>query len=319
MLRDECGDSYLLRLTTRLVGGLARLPAEARLRHAAYLAAAQNADGGFSGREGGSDLYYTGFALRGLAVLDALAPELCGRAADYLRQCLSREASVVDFFSLLYASILLQVAGGPDVFQDSRGDWEERVQATLETFRTPDGGYGKAAGSPSGSTYHTFLVALCYELLGQPLPRPGEVLGFIRSRRRDDGGFVEIAPMRRSGTNPTAAAVGVLQVMGPEADAASDDTKTMLDKAAVFLADQVAPEGGFRANARAPLADLLSTFTGIWTLDQLGALARVDAAAVRQFVAALELPRGGFRGGLWDQETDVEYTFYGLGCLALLA
>ena len=28
---------------------------------------------------------------------------------------------------------------------------------------------------------------------------------------------------------------------------------------------------------------------------------------------------GGFRGGLWDDRTDVEYTFYGLGTLALAA
>ena len=28
---------------------------------------------------------------------------------------------------------------------------------------------------------------------------------------------------------------------------------------------------------------------------------------------------GGFRGGVWDTDADVEYTFYGLGCLALLA
>jgi geranylgeranyl transferase type-2 subunit beta len=78
------------------------------------------------------------------------------------------------------------------------------------------------------------------------------------------------------------------------------------------------PEGGLRANARAPLADLLSTFTGCWTLHQLGALDRIDTRAALAFVRSLELPTGGFRGGLWDERTDVEYTFYGLGTLALL-
>ena len=39
---------------------------------------------------------------------------------------------------------------------------------------------------------------------------------FLKSRRREDGGFVEIAPMRRSGTNPTAAAVGLFQLLGQE-------------------------------------------------------------------------------------------------------
>jgi geranylgeranyl transferase type-2 subunit beta len=302
-------DRYLPRLTALLGDGLARLPEEFRARHRVYLAAAQNADGGFSGREGGSDLYYTGFALRGLAVLDGLTPDLCQRAAAFLRHSLTQQASVVDFFSLLYACLLVQAGGGPDVLADSPADWPDRVAAALETFRTADGGYAKAAGSPSGSTYHTFLVGLCYEMLGRALPRPDEVVRFIRSRRRDDGGYVEVAPMRRSGTNPTAAAVGVLQLVGGLEDA---------DGVAGFLAGMPSAEGGLRANGRAPLADLLSTFTGTWTLHQLSALGRVDSAAALRYARALEMPGGGFRGGLWDERADIEYTFYGLGVLALL-
>src|SRR3712207_5546517 len=95
-------EPYLAPLTARLAEGAARLPPEVRARHAACLRAAQNPDGCFSPREGGSDLYYTGFALRGLAVLDALTPEVCERAAGFLRASLARQASVVDFFSLLY-------------------------------------------------------------------------------------------------------------------------------------------------------------------------------------------------------------------------
>ena len=65
---------YLPRLTARLADGLCA-PAGRPTRPARPLPVrAQNPDGGFSGREGGSDLYYTGFALRGLAVLDALSP-----------------------------------------------------------------------------------------------------------------------------------------------------------------------------------------------------------------------------------------------------
>src|SRR5262245_40381540 len=101
-------DSYLQRLTARLGDGLLRRPEEFRRRHAAFFGALQNADGGFSGREGGSDLYYTGFALRSLAVLDALSPDVVGRAADFLRASLAQQASVVDFFSFLYACLLVQ-------------------------------------------------------------------------------------------------------------------------------------------------------------------------------------------------------------------
>src|SRR5205814_9362155 len=140
----------------------------------------------------------------------------------------------------------------------------------LESFRAPDGGYGKEPGAVSGSTYHTFLVGLCYELLGRTLPRPGEAARFVRARRREDGGFVEVAPMRRSGTNPTAAAVGVLQLLG--------EPLTADERAAVvgFLAAMPSAEGGLRANGRIPAADLLSTFTGCWTLERLDARDRIE-------------------------------------------
>ncbi len=116
--------------------------------------------------------------------------------------------------------------------------------------------------------------------------------------------------MRHSGTNPTAAAVGVLELIGagltPEVRAGVVD----------LLAELPTLEGGMRANTRAPLADLLSTFTGLWTLARLGALDRVDLEAARGYAEALDMG-GGFRGGLWDERVDVEYTFYGLGVLSL--
>lgn len=306
-------EPYLTRLTNRLLDGIERLPAELRERNTAYLLAAQNPDGGFSGREGGSDLYYTGFALRSLAVLQALNPEVCGKAGEFLRHKLTGSASVVDFFSLVVSCYLVPLGGGPDVLADAPPDWRDRVAGTLETFRTTDGGYGKNPGATHGSTYTTFLVALCLQLLDRPIPHPGQLAQFVKSRRRDDGGYVEIAAMKRSGTNPTAAGIGLLQILGELDDPARYAT-------AEFLAGlPSAFEGGIRANGRIPAADLLSTFTGGWTLDQLGAADKLDWAAVRSYADECERPTGGFRGGLWDEQTDVEYTFYGLGTLALAA
>ena len=154
-----------------------------------------NPDGGFSGREGGSDLYYTGFALRGLAVLDGLTPAICEARRRFPASTLTQQTSVVDFFSLLYAALLVQTGGGPDVFAESPPDWPDRVAATLESFRVADGGYTKSAGGLSGSTYHTFLVGLAYQLLGRSLPQPEAIVRFVTSRRREDGGYVEMAPM----------------------------------------------------------------------------------------------------------------------------
>ncbi|MBA4187135.1 MAG: geranyl transferase [Planctomycetaceae bacterium] len=306
-------EPYLTRLTNRLLDGIERLPAEVRERNTTYLLEAQNPDGGFSGREGGSDLYYTGFALRSLAVLQALNPEVCGKAAGFLRTRMLGSAGVVDFFSLVVSCYLIPLGGGPDVLADAPPDWRDRVAATLETFRSPDGGYGKTPAATYGSTYTSFLVVLCLQLLDRPIPESERLAAFVRSRRRADGGYVEISAMKRSGTNPTAAGIGLLQILG-ELD--EDARKGTAD----FLAALPSPfEGGMRANDRIPAADLLSTFTGGWTLDQIGATAKLDWSTIRSYAEECERPIGGFRGGLWDDRTDVEYTFYGLGTLALAA
>lgn len=309
-------ESYLQRLTTRISDGLTRVDPGLLQRQIDYLLGQQNSDGGWSGREGDSDLYYSAFALRSLTVLDSLSVEVCDRSARFLRTCLSREASVVDFFSLLYAVLLIQASGGPDVLEGSPPDWPDRVAATLESFRLPDGGYKKTAEGVSSSTYHTFLVALCYEMLGRAQPDPEALVRFVSSRRREDGGFVEVSAARRSGTNPTAAAVGLLQLAGPLGEAVGKGSQ---DGVAELLIESVSDEGGIRANPRVPLADLLSTFTGAWTLFQIDQAGRLDWSALRRYVHSLERSTGGFHAGLWDTGHDVEYTFYGLGVLALLS
>ena len=77
-------------------------------------------------------------------------------------------------------------------------------------------------------------------------------------------------------------------------------------------------EGGLRANTRIPIADLLSSFTGALTLIDLKAFEEIDVAAYRRFVQSMERPEGGFQAAAWDTAHDVEYSFYGLGCMALL-
>ncbi len=306
-------EPYLTRLTNRLLGGVERLPAATRRRHADYLRAAQNPDGGWSGRDGGSDLYYTSFALRSLAVLQALDPDLCTRAGGFLRERMTGSAQVIDFFSLLVSAHLVPVGGGPDPFAASPPDWRDRVAATLATFRAADGGYARSPGGPHGSTYTSFLVALCLQMLGRPVPDPEPLAAFVRGRRREDGGFAEFSVAKRGQTNLTAAAVGLLQML----DALDADTRTA---AAEFLRGVASPdEGGFQAHGRIPFADLLSTFTAAWTLDQLGAADAVDWPKVRQFADGCERPEGGFRGAALDEQGDVEYSFYGLGTLALAA
>jgi geranylgeranyl transferase type-2 subunit beta len=304
--------SYLQDLTLRLAEGAGRLGETTRRRHAEFLRAKQNADGGFGGREGGSDLYYTSFALRSLAILGELHGDRADRAAGFVRQRLGGQAAIIDFLSLLYSAMLLESAAGIDVFAAAPADWRSRVAAELERFRRDDGGYAMSHEGYSSSTYYTVLVLLCQQVIGASPVEPERIVRFVATRRREDGGFVELGPMRKSGTNPTAAAIGTLKILG----AIDEETR----QAAIdYLAERQTDEGGLAANTRIPFADVLSSFTGTLTLLDLGGLEEIDATAVRRFVQSLESDAGGFMAHALDEVTDVEYTFYGLGTLALLA
>jgi geranylgeranyl transferase type-2 subunit beta len=304
---------YLEDLTVRLASGLGRSSESWRTRHADYLRAQMRGDGGFAGRAGESDLYYTSFAVRSLALLGALEGDVARRVAAFLQSRLAGEVPVVDFLSLIYSATTLRFAAGLDVFDGRPASWRADVAAALEQLRRPDGGYAKTAEGQAGSMYQSFLVVLCQQLIEQPTPDVPRLIEFVRGRWRPDGGFLEMNVMKRSGTNPTAAAVGLLKIFAAIDDAVTGGTVE-------FLLDmQSADEGGLRANSRIPMADLLSTFTGLLTLADLGALGEADLAAARRFVDSLQLAEAGFHGASWDPSHDVEYTFYGLGATALLA
>lgn len=304
--------TYLEELTLRLATGVACLPEEVRQRQSQYLLSAQRDDGGFAGREGGSDLYYTGFALRSLAILGDLYGEPAEKAAKFLQSRMQGQESIVDFLSLIYGGMLIQSAAGIDIFASADAKWRDAVAASMESLRREDGGYAKGPEGNASSTYHTFLVLLCLQLM-ERVPHDGAgIVKFLHSQRSDEGGFREIRASKRAGTNPTAAAIGALRILGALDEDSRLDT---ID----FLAEMQTDEGGLRANTRIPIADLLSTFTGLLTLQDLGGAGEIDVAAVERFVSSLAREAGGFHGAAWDTAHDVEYSFYGLGCLGLLA
>lgn len=314
---------YLIRLGTRLQTGLAQTPEEYRQRHGQFLLSRQLPSGGFSGRdvdlsgqplfEDGvqADLYYTSFALRGLVGLGQLNAETAKHVAGWLGRQAGRCHTVIDLVSWLSSALAIQMASGIDLLAQAPDDWSVRLAQRLESFRTADGGYTKSAAGAQGSTYHSFLVALCYELIGQTLPEPKRLIEFVLNRQRDDGGFVEMAAMRRSGTNPTAAAVALLSMLG------GLDADTMA-RTVPFLIEVRGDDGGFQANTRVPFSDTLSTFTGYLTSLELGQAELLPAPRLQRFLNALEQPEGGYLAAGWDRLADVEYTFYALGCQALL-
>ncbi|MFY7968712.1 MAG: beta-hydroxylase, partial [Pirellulaceae bacterium] len=205
---------YLERLTLQLIAGASLLPEEVAARHADFLKSHQNADGGWSGREGPSDLYYTSFALRALTILGQLEGPLAFRARDFLSSRMTTQQSWVDLLALVYGGKLLEAACDASPFDGQEKGWSERIAGSLANLRRPDGGYAKSIEGQAGSTYQSFLVAICLELMGCPIDDPEGLERFFLGQRQEDGGFLEIRVAKRSGANPTAAAAGGLRVLG---------------------------------------------------------------------------------------------------------
>jgi len=277
----------------------------------------QTPEGGFAGREGSSDLYYTAFALRAIALVGEPEEDFSQQVANYLLEQTKAPVSTIDTISLIFAASLLETWAGVPVFSSFSDDWIQTTVDTFEQLRRPDGGYAKTVEGHASSTYQTFLVALAYQLLEKTMPDPLRASEFVLGQEREGGGFVEIGVMRRSGTNPTAAAVGVLRVLESQVEQELL-TPTIKENVANFLTEIISDEGGYRANTPIPFADLLSTYTALQTLRDVGYWNQVDTKAVLRFVRALQDPAGGFLAAAWDEAIDVEYSFYGMASLGLL-
>ncbi len=92
-------EPYLLRLGARLASGLRGLDPARRDAHRRFLLSQQTDDGGFAGRivpdedddpaslpPRESDLYYTSFAVRALALIDGFSVDDAQRVAGYLQK-----------------------------------------------------------------------------------------------------------------------------------------------------------------------------------------------------------------------------------------
>lgn len=302
--------SYLQDLTLRLAAGASRIEPAVRDRHATWLTQRQRDDGGFAGREGESDPYYTAFALRALWILDRLTPEIGESAARFLRGRLGAKEGVVDLISLIFAAAICEMSVGAVVIGDEDTVWADNVAQLLESLRTDDGGFAKSPEGRAGSTYQTFLSVLCLELMGRQPEARDSVVGFVGSQAHPEGGYLEIRAAKRAGVNPTAAAIGTLKALNA--------LKTIDQEQTVdFLASMQSDEGGLSANTRIPFADLLSSCTGMITLVDLGATDAVDVGRIRSYAESMQAADGGFTGFVLDEVADVEYTFYGIATLAL--
>jgi geranylgeranyl transferase type-2 subunit beta len=275
-----------------------------------FVTACQQPDGGFCGRQGGSDLYYTDFALRCLTLL-APGHAAFNGAESYLENHVDRPQSIVECFGILNLRRMLECRSLRNVNNLSLAIDLPALTRQLRKCLLLQGGFSRSEGDPRVSAYQTFLGVLCFQLLGEEMPAIDNVIRAVEGLKRSDGGYAELDGQTESQTSATAAAVAFLMMHGAVSLEKTADTIQ-------FLAGMQSLDGGFKPHAAVENGDLLSTFTGLVTLGALDGLHFVDVAGIARFLQAATQPDGGFSACAGDESADVEYTYYGVGTLALL-
>ncbi|MBP7052052.1 MAG: hypothetical protein KBE65_13640 [Phycisphaerae bacterium] len=257
-------------------------------------------DGGFLGRDGRSDLYYTVFGLEASLSLGVdLAVDLVTRYLDGFGT--GESLDLVHLASLIRCRTNLAAVGGGEI-----------LARHLMEYRSRDGGFNMAPGAEQGSSYGSFLALGAWQDLGIDCPDADAMARSIASLQRADGGYANDASMTAGATPATAAAVSVLHYLGCPVP----------ESAVRWLLDRASGLGGFEAiwlGESHGVPDLLSTATALHALALLG----VSAGAMRDrhmdYLDSLWDKQGGFRGHWADDVVDCEYTYYGLLALGTLA
>ncbi|MEI6518518.1 MAG: prenyltransferase/squalene oxidase repeat-containing protein [bacterium] len=280
---------YLEILDETLRAGWGMLPEKLLQKHLQFIIEQQQSDGGFAGRMGGSDPYYTDFALRVVTIISPDNPTIAA-AKDYINNLSNTPpADVIELFNRANISRLL----GQKVI----------LENDILTHQVCPGGLARK-GENTVSAYTTFLGELARQIVDENIFAYSP--DAIWKLKCADGGFADTAGEDIGQTNPTAAATALITMAGG----------TIGDDTAKFLSNMQSPASGLRAHELAD-ADLLSTFTGMMTLIQSNNLNRLNLPAIARFTATCADPEGGF-AACPDDTPDVEYTYYGLAVLGLL-
>ncbi len=285
------------RLAPKMLGEVSDLVGDFFAKH-------QAEDGGFTGRTGQSDLYYTVFGMDGLIALER-TPDY-ERLAKYVAGFGDGEG--LDFVHLCCLarcwSELEKQGAGSDYDHDS-------LLSRINAYRSKDHGFNARKDSESGTAYGAFLAVGAHQDLGGAVKQEMRLVQSLKLLEREDGGWANEPSMGMSSTNSTAAAVTVLRNLNMPLNPGTISE---------YLFSQIHEQGGFLAAPMAPMPDLLSTATTLHALSGLQIDLRKPAKeACLDFIDTLWTNEGAFHGNWSDEYLDVEYTSYGLLALGHLA
>lgn len=310
---------YYQQIIELLARAFSLLDEEGRAEVINFVMVEQNPDGGFKDRAGRSDLYYSLF---GMMILRAAE-----KANDNQRETgngIRKTNTVKDY------------EPGISSKQEEKGSNTEMIVDAIK--RLMEFTKNKSAVKVPGFIERCCLVLLQKELGSKHFSRLKSFLSLGRSFWKErssinmsyrsfvlfltiDAVLSVTGIIRRSARRMLAGTTLDEQSPCSEVAAKVFMRKMMNQKDSVeeeLLASYACSSGGFKAFMHLYHPDMLSTAVALFALNHAGADLRLLKPSCLDFIQS-NYSAGAFLSGDGDQTTDVEYTFYGLLALGLLA
>ncbi len=281
-----------------IIAGVDQLNRESREELKRFIKS-QYKEGAFVNRAGQKDVYYTVF---GIMIMWVLGMKIDRKAiSTYLRNIEYNALNEVDFIALRFVRTLLRICSVPLswAMMIDHLPGTKKILEVLFSFDQPIHLAIKA------TPYQIYLDAILFGAAGKNRFTPEELLSRLLPYRCPDGGFTNIDSSQKTiSTNATSAAYLAQFSCGVR------DTSS-----AKALYKLHFPGGGFFASEVSPLPDLLSTATSllVWACEGI-----TPNEETKEYVVSLWTEKGGFSATLFDDESDVEYSFYGLLALGAI-
>lgn len=270
-----------------------RLLPESRNKLVAFTLSQQIENDAFMGKGGQEDLYYTSF---GWLVSYVLGIRLdASKMSAYIKRFDENELDLVHYVAWMKCKMLYRLVS-EGMLGMWLNVWNVNNVRSLDTF----------TDFPQGdrhSPYTQFLWLSVLEDNNARLIGKKQTLLDLQDYKVE-GGYANLKDSESASANATAAALMI------KAQLAVYDHEE-----AVVLRDMQEDNGGFKAEAQAPLPDLLSTATSLFALKNYGIKPKYEAS---DFIEAHWNENGGFMATLLDEQSDMEYVFYGLLALGSL-
>lgn len=290
-------------IMTTLFASTRHLNAEAVSSISEFLHNSFSDEGGFINRAGKLDLYYSMFGLTASAALGVELP--VDKIQDRLTQFEPESLGLIDLTSITKTLLL------SDFLNHSKKAVSEEFKARLiqamQKFRTANGSFSYD-GKRDGLPYAVFLAMNFYLDLETEMPEPEKVIAALESYLSSDGRF----------SNPESHGAGLLLSTVAGLLSYKQLTGRILNVSLEWVKAQMTDSGGFKADPKAQLPDMLSTAVALFALQSCNADISAFKSRSLEFVKQHWLANGGFSATLLDETGDCEYVYYGLLSLGVL-